>query len=60
MLLSRKAGVDVATPAGSDVLRHDIESATGQLLSLNTVKRLTGVIPYNCAPSPPRPGAIRR
>lgn len=52
MLLSRKAGVDVATPAGSDVLRHDIESATGQLLSLNTVKRLTGVIPYNCAPRP--------
>lgn len=52
MLLSRKAGVDVATPTGSDVLRHDIESATGQLLSLNTVKRLTGVIPYNCAPRP--------
>lgn len=51
-LLSRKTGVDVATPAGSDILRHDIESATGLSLSLNTVKRLTGVIPYNCEPRP--------
>ncbi|MDE7407404.1 MAG: hypothetical protein K2M76_03190 [Muribaculaceae bacterium] len=43
-LLSEKAGRDVSTPFGSDWLCRDIESKTGEMLSLNTVKRLTGVI----------------
>ncbi len=32
------------------MLRNDIESATGESLALNTVKRLTGVIPYSGSP----------
>ena len=43
-LLSEKAGRDVTTAFGSDWLCRDIESKTGEMLSLNTVKRITGVI----------------
>lgn len=34
------------TPAGAARLRHEIESATGERISLNTLKRLVGVIGY--------------
>lgn len=43
-MLSKRAGVDVSTPAGSEWLRNDIESATDERLSVNTVKRITGVL----------------
>lgn len=43
-LLSAKAGRDVTTPSGSEWLCRDIESMTGEMLSINTVKRITGVI----------------
>lgn len=42
--LSEKIGQDVTTPAGASVLQLDIESVTGESLSLNTVRRLVGVI----------------
>ena len=48
--LQMKVGTDVSTASGSEKLRHDIESATGLHLSLNTIKRLTGVIPYDNEP----------
>ncbi|MDE7414003.1 MAG: hypothetical protein K2N05_09510 [Muribaculaceae bacterium] len=43
-LLKERAGCDVTTPAGSEWLCKDIEVRTGQRLSVNTVKRLSGVI----------------
>lgn len=43
-LLSVKAGRDVATPAGSEWLTRDIEAVTGERVSVNTVKRITGVL----------------
>ena len=43
--LSAKIGQDVTTPTGASVLQLDIESVTGETLSLNTVRRLVGVIP---------------
>lgn len=48
--LDKKVGVDVTTPDGASRLRNDIESVTGEHLSLNTVKRLTGVITYGSVP----------
>lgn len=45
-LLSEKAGYDVSTPRGASLLCSDIESVTGERLSVNTIKRLTGVLPY--------------
>ena len=45
--LSAKAGQDVTTPWGATILQLDIETATGQRLSINTVKRLVGVITSN-------------
>ena len=42
--LSAKIGQDVTTPTGASVLQLDIESVTGETLSLNTVKRLVGVL----------------
>lgn len=49
-LLSAKAGCDVTTPHGAERLRNDIQKETGERLSVNTVKRLTGVIPYEGHP----------
>lgn len=43
-LLSKKAGRDVRTPYGSDWLCQDIIATTGERISVNTVKRLTGVL----------------
>ncbi|MDE7350099.1 MAG: hypothetical protein K2N25_03450 [Muribaculaceae bacterium] len=48
--LSEKAGEDVTTPAGASVLCLDIETKTGVLLGLNTVKRLVGVLPSDGTP----------
>lgn len=45
-MLARKAGYDVTTPHGSDRLQRDIEIATGERLSVNTIKRISGVIGY--------------
>ncbi len=44
-MLNEKAGCDVTTPAGASRLNLDIQSVTGEKLALNTIKRLTGVIP---------------
>lgn len=49
-LLSEKAGKDVTTSYGADYLRNDIEVVTGESLSLNTVKRLVGLLPYESTP----------
>lgn len=45
-MLAAKAGQDVSTPSGAEYLRNDIESATGESLGLNTVKRIVGLIEY--------------
>ena len=49
-MLTEKSGVDVSTKAGAEFLRNDIESTTGEALSLNTIKRLTGILTYNSDP----------
>lgn len=49
-LLSEKSGRDVTTSYGADYLRNDIEAVTGEPLSLNTVKRLVGILPYESTP----------
>ncbi|MCH5233675.1 MAG: hypothetical protein J1E16_00130 [Muribaculaceae bacterium] len=49
-LLNEKTGKDVTTPSGSEYLRNDIESKIGERLSLNTIKRLTGILPYDSSP----------
>ncbi len=41
-LLTKKAGVDVTTAAGSEWLCRDIAARTGENLGINTVKRFTG------------------
>ena len=45
-MLSRRAGYDVATPHGADRLQKEIEAFTGDRLSVNTLKRLVGIMPY--------------
>ena len=50
--ISDKAKCDITTPQGAAYLRDDIQSVTGQSLSLNTIKRLTGVLPYESQPRP--------
>ena len=49
-LLNEKTKVDVTTMAGCSFLRNDIEARTGEALSLNTVKRLVGILDYNSSP----------
>ncbi|MCH5223227.1 MAG: hypothetical protein J1E82_04235 [Muribaculaceae bacterium] len=49
-LLSEKANIDVTTKTGAEFLRNDIEAKTGEALSLNTVKRLVGILPYESSP----------
>ncbi|MDE6288692.1 MAG: hypothetical protein K2M00_07920 [Muribaculaceae bacterium] len=48
--LCKRAGCDVTSSAGATILCHDIESVTGERLAVNTVKRLTGVLPYDNYP----------
>lgn len=43
-MLGDKASADLTTPYGATVLHHDIETATGEHIALNTVKRLTGIL----------------
>lgn len=49
-MLSDNAKINVGTTAGAEFLRNDIEARTGEALSLNTVKRLVGILPYNSSP----------
>ena len=49
-LLEEKAGYDPGTPHGAEKLQKDIATATGESLSVNTLKRLTGVLPYEGEP----------
>ena len=49
-LLSEKAGKDISTKAGAEFLRNDIEARTGEALSLNTIKRLVGILHYDSSP----------
>ena len=43
-MLSRKAGRNVSTPHGCEWLCHDIAACTKESISVNTLKRLTGVL----------------
>lgn len=45
-LLSEKCRKDVTTPAGASFLRNDIEAATKERISLNTIKRFVGILPH--------------
>lgn len=49
-MLSEKAQKDVTTKSGANFLRNDIEAKTGEALSLNTVKRLVGILHYDSEP----------
>lgn len=51
-MLGKKIGCDITQPHGASLLRNDIESKTGEYLSLNTIKRLVGIIPYDFNPRP--------
>lgn len=46
-MLAEKSGYDVATPHSAIRLQRDIELATGERLSVNTIKRITGVLDYD-------------
>ena len=41
-----RLGESVRTAAGCELLRNDIEARTGERLSINTIKRIVGVIQY--------------
>lgn len=49
-LLAVKAGYEVTTSGGAEKLARDISTATREPLSVNTVKRLTGVLAYQGKP----------
>ncbi|MBD5278179.1 MAG: hypothetical protein HDS32_02980 [Bacteroides sp.] len=49
--LSMKVKEDVRTPAGATALSIDIGSKTGKKLSVNTIKRLVGVLPEEVNPT---------
>ena len=49
-MLSRKVGFDVSTPYGARKLCDDIFALTGEKVSLNTIKRLTGILSYDSSP----------
>lgn len=59
-LLERKAGISANTASGAETLRNDIESHTNVNISINTVKRLTGVLPYEGRPRPDTLNIIAR
>lgn len=46
-LLSLKAGCDVSSHRGVNILCHDITDKTGEYISLNTLKRMTGILEYD-------------
>lgn len=50
MLLGKEANCDVTTPHGASILRNDIEARTKENLSINTIKRLVGVIKSDGVP----------
>lgn len=43
-LLSKQANCDVTTPYGAGILRNDIEAKTGEYISINTIKRMVGIL----------------
>ena len=43
-LLSKQANCDVTTPYGASILRNDIEAKTGEYISINTIKRMVGIL----------------
>lgn len=51
-MLREKAGYNISTGNGAERLRSDIETATGERLSLNTIKRLVGILDYESSPRP--------
>lgn len=59
-LLEQKTGRSVTTASGAEMLRNDIESVTEVNISINTVKRLTGVLPYEGTPRPDTLNIIAR
>lgn len=46
-LLAEKAGYDITTTHGAANLQKDLEIATGEKLSVNTLKRIVGILPYD-------------
>lgn len=48
--LEKKIGRNLDVPAACEVLSNDIFSKTGELISVNTLKRLVGIIPYQSSP----------
>lgn len=49
-MLGEKAGCVATTPNGASIIAADIEKATGERLAANTIKRLTGILPYDNKP----------
>ncbi len=43
-LFEKKTGINPRTPSGCNWISQDIEARTGEPVSLNTIKRITGVI----------------
>lgn len=48
--LEKKAGYNILSPAGATNLCLDVQTATGTLIGVNTMKRLLGIIPSDHAP----------
>lgn len=46
-MLVQKTGCDVSTLQGANFLMYDIAAKTGENISINTIKRLVGLIDYN-------------
>lgn len=46
-LLNAKCGCDVTTHRGANILCSDIKAKTGEYISINTIKRLVGIINYD-------------
>ncbi len=59
-LLQQKAGCDILSAAGAGFLCNDIQSQTREYISVNTIKRLIGVLPYDGAPRPATLDVIAR
>lgn len=51
-MLAEKSGADLTTASGATVLGLDIENVTGERLSVNTVKRLVGILSGDQSPRP--------
>lgn len=48
--LEARLGSPLHSPASVEKLSIDIHSVTGELLSVNTLKRLVGILPYESSP----------